>query len=214
MPASMMTVSYRWHPPGMSDRSSGLVPLVPACSRSRLSAAQPSNRPQLIPGPPRRTTGTGVSQLNTTRTASKKPHRHSQVVQLDAVFSDAVSFAASRLEQCDIHRRFRCCRSRSPGARPRQISSDDVAFIVATGKGARSPWVVRSPTGRSASWSSSWRKTPRTRWRSGGSGCKLERTTFQRTETSKDSNDPLREEKPDRIEEALDKESGLMLRIR
>ena len=56
--------------------------------------------------------------------------------------------------------------------------------------------------------------TPRTRWRSGGSGCKLERTTFQRTKTSKDSYDPLREEKPDRIEEALDKESGLLLRIR
>ena len=95
------------------------------------------------------------------------------------------------------------------GGRPRRITTDDEAFIVATAKARPESlgqpftrWSIRKLVDYLAKHQSHPVVIGRERLRA---LLAKNDVTFQRTKTWKESNDPLRDEKLDRIEEVLDK---------
>ena len=88
------------------------------------------------------------------------------------------------------------------GGRPRLISDDDVEFIVTAATTARISWACRSRTGACASSPPTWPEPTRT-VRTGRERLRqiLHRgISFQRTRTWKESTDPDKDAKLDRIE--------------
>ncbi|MDQ0688847.1 hypothetical protein QF032_007855 [Streptomyces achromogenes] len=102
-----------------------------------------------------------------------------------------------------------CLDPRWAGGRPRQLKHDDENFVIATATTARSSSASRSPSGRCASWSPTCAKVHGRVIRICREAlrCLLARrgVTFQRTQTWKESPDPERETKLDRIEHVLDR---------
>ena len=106
------------------------------------------------------------------------------------------------------------------GGRPRLISDDDIAFIVATAttrpEHARA---ARSPTGACANSPPTCARSHDRRWSGSaasgcGRSCASTTISFQRTRTWKESTDPDKDAKLDRIEEVTSRFPDAVLRVR